>query len=57
MAGGITTVVPWIFPAALAYVAYRVGLMIYALAMENQVVGEPNEWVIIMRDGKEIDAQ
>ena len=57
IAGGATKVLPWAFPIALIYVAYRVGMTIYALAMENQVIGEPNEWVVVLRDGKQIHAQ
>jgi len=54
IAGGITTVLPWAFPIALAFVAYKVGMAIYAIVLENQIIGEPNEWVIILRDGVQI---
>jgi len=35
IAGGITTVLPWAFPIALAFVAYKVGMAIYAIVLEN----------------------
>lgn len=52
----VTKCVPFILPALLAYVAYKVGLQLYAFVMKQQVVGESNEWVVIIRDGKQVAA-
>jgi len=54
IAGGITVVLPWAFPIALAFVAYKMAMAIYVMVMENQIVGEPNEWVIVLRNGVQI---
>jgi hypothetical protein len=54
IAGGANKVVPWAFPIVLIYVAYCVAMSIYKLAMDNQVIGEPNEWVVVLRDGKQV---
>lgn len=57
IAGLLLKVAPWIFPVILAYSTYKLGLYIYAIVQDNYVVGDPNEWVLIIRDGKQVNAQ
>jgi len=57
VAGLVSKVIPWIFPVILAYAAYKLGLIIYGIVQDNWVEGSPNEWVLKIRDGKQIDAQ
>ena len=35
---------------------YHLSLYIYKYVMTLRVVGEPNEWVVIMRDGQEVQS-
>ena len=52
-----TIAVPWIFPLIMVYVAYRLGMYIYTYAISNQIIGDANEWVVIIRNGKQVQAQ
>lgn len=52
----LNMLVPWIVPAIVVYSAYLASKTLYAFVMTHQVIGESNEWVIIIRDGKQIAA-
>ena len=52
----VSKVVPFILPLILLYVAFTLGKQLYAYALTQQVVGESNEWVVIIRDGKMVTA-
>ena len=46
----------WIPYLLFLYGLYQLSLYIYKYVMTLRVVGEPNEWVVIMRDGQEVQS-
>jgi len=52
-----TIAIPWIFPLIMAYVAYRLGTYFYTYYTANLITGDANEWVVIIRNGKQVQAQ
>ena len=49
--------VPYIFPIFLAYSLYKLFFIhVYNYVMTLQVVGKSNEWVVIIRNGKQVTA-
>jgi hypothetical protein len=54
LCGWISIAVPFAFPIFLVYVSYKIGLRLWAFIQTLQVVGDPNEWVVVIRDGKHV---
>jgi len=48
--------IPFIVPLIMAYCAYTMAKKAYAYVMTLQVIGESNEWVVIIRNGQQIAA-
>jgi len=49
--------IPYVFPIFLAYSLYKLFFNhIYAYVMTQQVIGKSNEWVVIIRNGKQVTA-
>ena len=46
----------WIPYLLFLYGLYQLSLYIYKYVMTLRVVGEPNEWVVIMRNGEEVQS-
>ena len=44
----------WLPYLLFLYSLYQLSFYIYKYVMTLRVVGEPNEWVVIMRDGQEV---
>ena len=52
----LRTILGFIAPLVALYFLYKAGLWVYEFAMSQWVVGNPNEWVVIMRDGETVQA-
>jgi hypothetical protein len=50
----ISMVVPFVFPIFLVYVCYKISLRIWEFIKTLQVVGNPNEWVVVIRNGQHV---
>jgi hypothetical protein len=50
----VSYVVPFVFPVLLVYFCYKVGLRIWAFVQTQQVIGDPNEWVVVINNGEHV---
>ena len=48
----LSMVVPFIFPLIMGYITFKLGKEVYSFVLKHQVIGESNEWVVIIRNGK-----
>ena len=46
----------WIAPLLVLYIMYQLALELWKFIQSQRVVGDPNQWVVIMRDNEQIQA-
>ena len=56
LVGWLVYALTWLPLILLISYLVKLGKWVYAKAMEQYVVGDPNEWVVIMRNGEQVAA-